>query len=85
MRDAELVQMVNVSDSKVQWGQKDDLLPREVGKNVEWDYKRAPYKLFADRALLPLTELPRLGWSNIPRHSFCTLPSYQVLGAHSLL
>lgn len=42
MGDAELVQVVDMGDAKVQGSQEDDLLAREVGQNVERNDKGAP-------------------------------------------
>jgi hypothetical protein len=47
----ELIEVMEVRDAEVERRQEDDLLPGEVGKDMEWNYQRAPYELFADGAL----------------------------------
>ena len=48
---SELVQVVDVSNAEVEWGEEDDLISRNVGKNVEGDNHSAPDDLLADRTL----------------------------------
>jgi hypothetical protein len=50
-RDAKFVEVVDVGDSKVEWGQEYDLLLGEVGEDVQRHNQGAPDDLFANRSL----------------------------------
>jgi hypothetical protein len=48
---AELVEVVDVGNAEVKRGQKNNLLPAELGQDVERDDEGAPDELFTDGAL----------------------------------
>lgn len=76
MTYAKLVKVVDVGDTEVQWCQKDDLLPRKVGEDMEGNDQGAPYELFADGTLLPLVYVQQVTKQIYkPQHSSCTQSS----------
>lgn len=50
VRESELIEVVDVGNSKVKRSDENDLAGRKSGHDVEWDDQRSPDEFFADRA-----------------------------------